>query len=66
MNNGMPMNPSITTRIITPHITSLESGTGIGQNNGDGIPPRNKGRFRLFDRGTSNISNMSASCHGAL
>ena len=70
-NNGVPMNPSRTIRSITPHITILESGTGIRlnsnvrQNSGDGILPRNIRSFGLFDRGTSDFSNKSASWHGA-
>ena len=70
--NGMHMKPSRTISRITPNITSLERGTGIrrkcgaGRNSSDRIPPRNIGRSGLFDRGTSDLSNRSASWHGAL
>ena len=54
---------------ITPHITSLEIGHGIGwnisvrQNSSDEIPPRNIRSFGLFNRGTSYFSNKSALCY---
>ena len=72
--NGIPMNPPRTIRRITPQITSLESGTGIGQNSNvgwnrsDRILPRNIGIFGVFgffDRGESDLFNRSASWHCA-
>ena len=70
--NGMPMNPLRTIGSITAYITSLESGTGIGQNRGakhnssDGIPPRNIKSIGLFNIGTSDIYNIRLAWHGAL
>ena len=70
--NGIHKSPSRTISKITPHITSLEMGTGIrrkcgaGQNSSDRIPPRKIGRTGLFDRETSDLSYRSASWNGAL
>ena len=65
--DGIRVNPSRTIGSIIPQITSLNSGIGIEffHNYGDGIPPRNIGRFGLFDRGTGDISNRRASWHVA-
>ena len=66
-NDGICVNPSRTIRSLIPKITIMKSGTGIGfgQNNSDGIPPRNIRRFVLFNRGTSDFSDRSTSWHGA-
>ena len=69
--NGIPTNSSRIINIILTHITSLESGTGIGRNSdvgrngGNGIPPINIGSFGIFDRGASDFSDRSALWHGA-
>ena len=69
-NNRITMNPSINIEKITPYITSLDSGTGIGNNSdvrrniGDIIPLRNIGMFGIFYRGTSDLSDKSTLWHG--
>ena len=67
MNDGIHVNTLRTIRSISPHITSLKSGTGIGfcRNSGDGIPPRNIGSSGFFNRGTSYFSNRRTLWHGA-
>ena len=62
------MNPSRIIGSIIPHITSLDSGTGIGFRNsiGDGIPPRNIGIFVLSNIGASDFSNWSVLWNGAV
>ena len=59
-NNVIFMNPSRTIGSITSQNTSPESGTVIGQNSGDGIPPRNIRSFSLFDRGIIHFSPIGA------
>ena len=69
-NNRIPMIPLRVIGSITSHITSLESGTGIGQNgsvgqnSGDGTPPSNIRSFVLFDRRASDLYDRNALCHG--
>ena len=69
-NDAISVNSSRTIRSTNPYITSMKSGTeiqriGFGQNNDDGIWPRNIERFNLFDGGTLDFSDRSASWHGA-
>ena len=64
-DNEIPMKPPRTIGIITSQITSLGSGTGIGRNSGDVIPPRNIGSFSIFDRETSYLYDRISPWNGA-
>ena len=67
--NIIPMSALRIFGIITPRITSLESHTGTGrysgvsQDSGDGIPPRNVAIFVLIDIVMLDIYNRRASGH---
>ena len=67
INYGISENPPITIIIVSPQITVLKSGTGIGFgcNIIDDILPRNIGILILFNIGASDFSNRITSSHGA-
>ena len=66
MNDGISVNPSRTIGIVSPQITVLKSGTGIGfgYNSSGGILPRNIGVLILFNIGALDFSNRITSSHG--
>ena len=70
-NNVIPMNLLRNIGSITPQIIGLDSGTGIRWNRGvewniiGRNSPRNIRSFGIFDIGTSDLSDRSASWHHA-